>query len=392
MSFSDARFAYGPFAPHHVPRQYVEDYFSRHKTDGFLVLNTTVEDLSRQPSSSAGVKYPRWKLTLRRYDPLQKADLWWEEVFDAVVLSNGHYSVPYVPRVQGLEEYAERFPGRVFHSKTYRSPQPYAEKTVLVIGNSASGIDITAELLSSARLPVYQSRRSKSRWDGDAPPRGVEWKPIITEYQADGRILFADGSHLDEVDAVIYCTGYSPSFPFWNKRANGRSLWDYKIRKLAKTYLHTFFQDFANLGMVGLPRAITFRSFEYQAIALARLFSGRATVPLPPVSQQRRWEEEREQRVKREGRRFHDIPWDTGETHQWLEALFDIAGLGTINGEGRIPPALDRELVWAYENLRRYKPPEKEKNDDADEKGGGLSLPHDGMAVVRARISRNSSK
>ena len=95
MSFSDARFAYGPFVPHHIPRQYVENYFSLHKTDSFLILNTTVEDVSKSTTSSSN-KDERWKLTLRRYDSARKVDIWWEEVFDAVIFANGHYSIPWV--------------------------------------------------------------------------------------------------------------------------------------------------------------------------------------------------------------------------------------------------------------------------------------------------------
>lgn len=95
MSFSDNRFAYGPFVPHHVPRQYIENYFSTHQVDSDLVLNTTVEDVSKvSPQSSTAAE--RWKLTLRKYDSVRRADIWWEEVFDAVILANGHYSVPFV--------------------------------------------------------------------------------------------------------------------------------------------------------------------------------------------------------------------------------------------------------------------------------------------------------
>lgn len=93
MSFSDSRFPYGPFTPHWVPRQYIANYFSLHRTDSFLVLNTTVEDVSKI-STSAG--RGRWKLTLRRYDVVRHVDIWWEEEFDALILANGHYSVPYV--------------------------------------------------------------------------------------------------------------------------------------------------------------------------------------------------------------------------------------------------------------------------------------------------------
>ena len=95
MSFSDARFAYGPFAPHYIPRQYIENYFSIHKTDSLLVLNTTVEDISKLPPAPKN-GHERWKLTLRKRDPVRHVDIWWKEDFDAVILANGHYSVPYV--------------------------------------------------------------------------------------------------------------------------------------------------------------------------------------------------------------------------------------------------------------------------------------------------------
>lgn len=95
MCFSDALFPYGPFAPHYIARQYIENYFSIHATDKILELNTTVEDLSQVPK--VGQKQQsNWRLTLRKYDPARLVDVWWEEFFDAVVLANGHYSVPYV--------------------------------------------------------------------------------------------------------------------------------------------------------------------------------------------------------------------------------------------------------------------------------------------------------
>ena len=95
MSFSDRPFSYGPFVPHWIPKQYIESYFSWHKTDSVLVLNTTVEDVSRIPAKDSR-SYERWKLTLRRFEPARLVDVWWEEEFDAVILANGHYSVPFV--------------------------------------------------------------------------------------------------------------------------------------------------------------------------------------------------------------------------------------------------------------------------------------------------------
>lgn len=106
MSFSDKPFPYGPFVPHWIPKQYIQNYFSWHGTDGLFVPNTTVEDVARvSPPSSVTddhqefQKDETWKLTLRRHDPVRKVDDWWEETFDAVIIANGHYSVPFVSQL-----------------------------------------------------------------------------------------------------------------------------------------------------------------------------------------------------------------------------------------------------------------------------------------------------
>lgn len=97
---------------------------------------------------------------------------------------------------------------------------------------------------------------------------------------------------------------------------------------------------------------------EYQAIAVARVWSGRRS--LPSLDEQKQWERRRVEFKKREGRKFHDIPWDNGETSQYLQALFDIAGLPKLDGAGRYPPVLDARTRWAIENIKKYPEPKKE--------------------------------
>jgi len=281
------------------------------------------------------------------------------------------------------------------HSKLYRSPATYANQRVLIIGNSASGRDLAMELVSTAALPVYQSRRSPSRWDGATPPEGIVWKPVVQEYRPEtGSILFADGTILDDIDAVIYCTGYQPSFPFWNVDANdGLPLYDHAAGRLVGSYWHTFFRRWPTLGIVGMPRALTFRSFEYQAIALARLWSGRNSASLPAEQEQEAWERKREERTRREGKRFHDVAWDDGETHEWLGGLFEIAGLCTLKGEGMTPPPLGEDLVWAIEHIRKY--PEPGRPDlagrDGEEGGETLADEVDDWVLVGTGSSRKDS-
>ncbi|KAJ5902333.1 hypothetical protein N7495_002861 [Penicillium taxi] len=363
MSFSDLPFSYGPFAPHWVPKQYIENYFSSHHTDSYLITNTTVESITKSKSPDPNSE-PIWSLILRRYNAVNQQDEWWKEDFDAVIIANGHYSVPYVPQVAGLEEYIRIYPDRVMHSKQFRSATDFTNQRIIVIGNSASGKDITTALVSEAAFPIYQSRRTPSRWDGDNPPPGVEWKPIITRYDPSGEIIFADGSVIagDKIDKIIYCTGYKPSFPFWNVQQNGRQLYDYREDRLVGSYLHTFFSDLPTLAIIGIPRVLTFRSMEYQAIAVARVWSGRRS--LPPTEEQERWERSRADLTKRERRRFHDIPWDNGDTCHYLQALFDISGLPTLDGAGRYPPVLDAKTRWAIQNIKKYPEPGKTREKD----------------------------
>lgn len=196
---------------------------------------------------------------------------------------------------------------------------------------------------------------------------------MISEYLLNGDIVFEDGSVLSDVDTVIYSTGYKISFPFWNVKANGGEIWDYERNKLVGSYQHTFFHDFPTLGIIGVPRVLTFRSFEYQAIALARVFSGRGAFGLPSRKEQRQWDQDRWALVSRERRRFHDIMWDNGETLAWLRWLFELAGLPQLEGRGRCPPVLNDETRWAIEHLRKYPEPKpqprggKEEEDDGGE-------------------------
>jgi lysine/ornithine N-monooxygenase len=60
----------------------------------------------------------------------------------AVVVATGIVANPKVPHLPGQE----RFAGRVAHSVTYRRPEPYAGRRVLVVGVGNSGAEISSEL------------------------------------------------------------------------------------------------------------------------------------------------------------------------------------------------------------------------------------------------------
>lgn len=107
-----------PFRSHQVIRQYIENLVNRNGYQDFVEYNTTVECVEKGSDE--------WRVVLRKSG--QRLDYWWEERFDAVVVANGHFSVPYLPPIRGLKELAEFHPGSVEHSKAYRGREKYRGK------------------------------------------------------------------------------------------------------------------------------------------------------------------------------------------------------------------------------------------------------------------------
>ncbi|KPV75868.1 uncharacterized protein RHOBADRAFT_52884 [Rhodotorula graminis WP1] len=216
----------GLFAHHQQVQNYLEDFSASLRP--YIRFNTRVttirHTLPSDPRPSSGSR--RWFASLRS---THENDDTLDETaqFDAVFVANGHYSRPYLPWIDGLRS----FPGEISHARWYRDAEQFKDKTVLVIGNSASGYDITRELASSiharrladpaAALPrIYQSARSPAAlgipWDApDAPEYSNEVRevPPIKRVEA-SRIEFENGVVVEDVDTIMFATGYYFSFPF----------------------------------------------------------------------------------------------------------------------------------------------------------------------------------
>lgn len=107
-----------PFRHWTVIRDYLEGLVKRNGYEDLVSYNTTVERAEKVGEE--------WKVTLRKEGPGE--DEWWAEWFDAVIVASGHYSVPYIPRIEGLEEFAKARPGSVIHSKHFRGRETYRGK------------------------------------------------------------------------------------------------------------------------------------------------------------------------------------------------------------------------------------------------------------------------
>ena len=226
------------------------------------------------------------------------------EAFDAVVVCNGHYSEPRVPRFPGHETW----PGLQMHSHNYREPEgpgafSFRGKRVVVLGAAASGEDLSREIASVAAEVILASRGfapPKDASSGDFPldsyPRNMRRAPGITALLPEtSGVLFEDGSARRDVDVVLYATGYRVTFPFFasfdgeEEQEEQASASDSESRlaprsvdnRVAPLFEHVFPPASGpSLSFIGLPwKVVPFPQFEAQARWVARALSGAAALP-----------------------------------------------------------------------------------------------------------------
>ncbi|KAK9327635.1 hypothetical protein V1520DRAFT_35427 [Lipomyces starkeyi] len=274
-----------PFRHHSVIREYIEDLLNRNGYQDLVQYNTTVEKAAKDSASN------KWVLTLRKGGSGGGFDYWWTETFDALVVASGHYAVPYIPEIRGLKEFAAAYPGRVEHTKQYRGPEKYRGKRVITVGASVSAADTAVSLIDTAELPIYAVVRGRyNPYFGDEAfkhPKIQRRAPIshISSSSGDRTVHFEDGTSVSDVDHIIFGTGFTWTLPF---------LPDVPTRnnRVPNLYQHVFYQSDPTLVFLGaLGAGLTFKVFEWQAVAAARVLAGKAT--LPPVEVQRKWEVDR---------------------------------------------------------------------------------------------------
>ncbi|KAJ7485654.1 FAD/NAD-P-binding domain-containing protein [Mycena latifolia] len=178
--------------------------------------STVVEKVQKRNSTA-------WTLTLRRLERLHeskriKADLWTED-FDAVVVAAGPCTTPHVPAIEGIGNWSMamldgRYPMQ--HSQSYRHPERYSGKTVLIVGASVSAADIARNIGPFVRRLIISVRSSPGRraYGFDILlrfPEKTELIPEISSFDSldgfdqgikNGKIRLANGTVLEGVDEV----------------------------------------------------------------------------------------------------------------------------------------------------------------------------------------------
>ncbi|KAK3296903.1 uncharacterized protein B0H64DRAFT_390684 [Chaetomium fimeti] len=255
--------------------------------------------------------------------------------YDAVVVGSGHYTAVYIPDIKGIREFHKVHPGVISHSKNYRSPERFTGKKVVIVGNSASGLDIGAQISGVCQKPLLISVRRPT------PPAnlgyaGAEEFPVIEEFLPEERgVRFQDGRIEKDIDAILYGTGYLFDFPFL-RSLDPPLLTD--GRRVHDLYQELFHIDHPTLVFPRLPvKVVPFMFSESQAAVFSRTWAN--LLELPSVEEMRQWEAEE---AGKRGPKFH--VWPEGNDGGYINSVHDwITRSGT---PGKEPPRWNPELLW----------------------------------------------
>ncbi|KAI1162323.1 hypothetical protein F5B18DRAFT_624813 [Nemania serpens] len=355
--------------------QYVKDIAKLCHVTEKIKFHTRVESVTKPPGTA------RWRVktsTLRverdTFSVTRRT-----ESYDAVVVASGHYHIPFVPDIPGLSAWKDRFPGRVMHSKSYRTPEPFRGKTVLLVGAGASALDIAREV-DALGGTVYQSRR-ESKYDLTAIrlPEAVRRVAMVAEFITDeddvskparsggsegailGKIVLEDKTTLENIDYVVISTGYITSYPFLEHLEQPSVAWEeadegvvitadgYTTHNLHKD---VFYIPDPTLVFVGVSQFVsTFSLFDFQAKMMAKVLAGHVRLPAESVMKA----EHRERKARfQPGDRFHSLflmeQAYIAEALTWVNA--DLAKLGLPLMEG-----MDNDWRRAYDIVMASRKP-----------------------------------
>jgi len=253
------------------------------------------------------------------------------------VAANGHNEIPVWPDppYPGSSDFA----GRQLHALDYDEPSPFAGQRVMVVGMGNSAMDIATDLSHFAARTLLSVRRGSwvipkrllgkpadqvvkpfiavhvpwqvrqplsqtllrvvtgppERYGLPKPDRGLfQSHPTITdtvlsrishgeitpkpgiERFTGGGVRFVDGSE-EEVDTIVWCTGYAVEIPFLPQEVVGP---DPRELPLYKRILHLEHDDLFFIGLMQSTGS-AFPIVERQSTMLAEHLSGRWAPPSP---------------------------------------------------------------------------------------------------------------
>ncbi|KAJ4164875.1 hypothetical protein LMH87_006529 [Akanthomyces muscarius] len=353
MSYTDLKFPADTalFPEHQTVLAYLQQY-GRH-VEHLVTFETQVQDVRKVAAEAQGGGRSVWRVTSKDL----RSGAVSTKLYDAVVAASGHYSDPFVPDVPGIAEFEAAHPGAIVHSKFYRRPEQFTGKKVLVVGNSASGIDISNQIATASQLPVLVSEKDPPPGTATAtPPTTTAWSRHVGQITqllpATRSVRFSSGHVEDGVDAIVFCTGYHYAFPFLGALAPPVEAPDGSYAD--HLWEHMLYAPDPSLAFLVIPkRIVPFPFAEAQMAVVARMWAGRLDVPTR--TDMDAWVRRRVEAQPPGARHTFGYPEDVDYINR-LHALSAQArldgGRGLENGgAGKEPPYWDEETSWVRSKI-----------------------------------------
>ncbi|VVB15186.1 unnamed protein product [Arabis nemorensis] len=257
------------FPSHREVLAYLQDFAKEFGIEEMIRFETTVLRVTPVEKSDGEGGIGKWRIESTEKEKKVGCD----EIYDAVVVCNGHYTEPCLAEIPGISSW----PGKEMHSHNYRIPEPFKDLVVVLIGNAPSGNDISRDIARVSK-EVHVASRSNAA-DTFIKQSGYSnlWThSMIERVHKDGSVVFENGKTI-LADVIMHCTGYKYHFPFLD--TNGSVTVDDK--RVGPLYKHIFPPTLAPwLSFVGIPwKVLPFPIFELQSKWVAGVLSGRITLP-----------------------------------------------------------------------------------------------------------------
>ncbi|XP_070548146.1 flavin-containing monooxygenase 2-like [Ptychodera flava] len=371
MTFSD--FPYPkentPFMPHRMVLRHIQNYAEHFNLEKYIRFNTDVIDVQRNNDG----KY--WKLQIK-----EKDDKLSTEEFDYVMICTSVYNRAAIPSYPGMEN----FKGNKIHANEYREASKFKGKRVIVVGGSHSAGEISTEIArngaeSTDIYPAWKGTMLSDEMQDRLAQGHIKPMVEIEEFKGND-VIFKDGTTLENVDAVIFATGYEFAVPTIDDS------WLYDESDKAEVYKYIFpvrVEHPERLALINLVHSLGshWPVAELQARVAARVFAG--NLVLPDKATMRK---DIEQKIQYEKNKYHYVPvgpnteelaemlgvkpsfWRLLLTDPKLAMAFKYGPMVPywyrLEGPGAWPGARDR-ILNAIENttyaLKGYPSPKEEK-------------------------------
>ena len=283
---------YPPIMKHSQVFEYLNDFAKNEEINQFISFNSKVIKIEPKDEENCpltgnwSIEFTQNNKKEEQKEEVKKEEVQREEV-NFIAICNGHYSKPHFSPVLNISN----FKGKIMHSHDYRENKIFDQQRVVIVGGGISSGDISNEISKVAKeIFICLRHHSPSPSPSSSPSQSIiQFRNNLIEIDEKGNLILENGEILEEIETILFCTGYEFYYPFLE--GNKRYI-RVKYKRVCDLFLHIFpFNQFhpqfstinqnkndqtiaPTIAFIGLPWKVTpFPLFDYQSKFIAKVWS-----------------------------------------------------------------------------------------------------------------------